>query len=184
MNNCHFSALTRSLQAKLQLLHVDRLSENNFLKLRGFRLHFVDRHFNWAQLHYLTVFHGDPLQNVRETVLRWRNKINYKFSPKYNRRQTEVLRKIGRSQKSKSFKLTSQNSSALPLIFDEIAASPSRLRERRLEHESVNVMVLFELRLSSLQFIFDEVWHDMGDLNVSHFWIKIVHDHLLKIFVD
>lgn len=35
-------------------------------------------------------------------------------------------------------------------------------------------MVLLEFHLTSLELVFDEIWHDVCHLNVSHFRVQLV----------
>lgn len=77
-------------------------------------------------------------------------------------------------------KLTRQNRSPLPLILHQVAANSSALRERRLEHERVDVVILLEIRQPRLQLVLDEVWHHVRHLDVSQLRIQLIGVNLRK----
>lgn len=60
-----------------------------------------------------------------------------------------------------------------------VAGQPNKVKQKS-DNSPVNVVVLFELRLPRLQLVFDEVRHDVCDLNVSHLRVQVVSVDLRK----
>lgn len=70
-------------------------------------------------------------------------------------------------------KRTREDGSSFPLFF-WISPGFSVFSEWRFEHETVDVMVLFKLRLPVFHVYFFKIRRNMCDLNVRQFGIKFV----------